>query len=304
LRPYTLAAAVPHSSCTFAAAVPHSSSLAATTAAGTAAAAAAAAVVTTAVTAATTAAGTAAAAAAAVTTAVTAATTTAGTAAAAAAAVTTAVTAATTTAGTAAAAATAACAAATAACAAATAACATPAATASMGPDWIRQDYRDRERQQEDKAGFHSILGGMNLTIYQLSASRLKAGFTFFAPSIRLTLTVISTAFNLASSSPFFSAILAERGIHVPVQQMPHEISFLEAILTRNLNCRERLRDVSARPSAKRTELIKCLGIPDKIMLPARFGIPLSRQNICLQVCTGIIFFGQRPSVLLFRPST
>src|SRR6266481_6473183 len=25
---------------------------------------------------------------------------------------------------------------------------------------------------------------------------------------------------------------------------MPHEISFLEAILTRNLNCRERLRDV------------------------------------------------------------
>jgi len=44
---------------------------------------------------------------------------------------------------------------------------------------------------------------------------------------------------------------------------MPHEISFLEAILTRNLNCRERLRDVSARPSAKRTELIKCLGIPD-----------------------------------------
>jgi hypothetical protein len=79
---------------------------------------------------------------------------------------------------------------------------------------------------------------------------------------------VISTAFNLASSSPFFSAILAERGIYVPVQQMPHEISFLEAILTRNLNCRERLRDVSARPSAKRTELIKCLGIPDKIMLP------------------------------------
>jgi hypothetical protein len=39
-----------------------------------------------------------------------------------------------------------------------------------MGPDWIRQDYRDRERQQEDKAGFHGILGGMKLTKYQLSA--------------------------------------------------------------------------------------------------------------------------------------
>jgi hypothetical protein len=78
-----------------------------------------------------------------------AATTTAGTAAAATA---TTVTAAVTTAGTAAAAAT----------------CA--AAAASMGPDWIRQDYRHRERQQEDKAGFHSILGGIKLPKYQLSA--------------------------------------------------------------------------------------------------------------------------------------
>jgi hypothetical protein len=191
---WAVATAVRHP-CTLAAAVPHSSSLAASASASTAAVTAAAAVTTTAVTAAaavtttavtaaavTTAAGTAAATTAAV------ATTAAAAAATTAAATTAAAAAATTAAATTAAATTAAATTAAAATTTTTAAATTTTTTAAMGPDWIRQDYRDRERQQEDKAGFHSTSEEWSWRNISSApddiASRLKAGFTFFAPSM------------------------------------------------------------------------------------------------------------------------
>jgi hypothetical protein len=146
-------------------------------------------------------------------------------------------------------------------------------AAASMCPDWIREDYRDRERQQEDKGGFHNILGGANLAKYQASAwltgfaSKLTVGFTFFALNIRLVVTVISRPLTWLAVHRFSLASL-------PSKEFTYRFSkyHMRSVSGSNLDMESELPGAVmgrvGRAIAKRTELIQYLGIPDKIKVP------------------------------------